>query len=1004
MSESPSADDATQDLSPQQLRESLSATFESAWQKALQGGPVPEIDQELSMLAEPQREAAREALVKIDQHYRQQYAAKVACEATVDLPGAANSAAAEATPSSLEETVGPSAPTTAAEATIDFTDAPPDSERTVDLPSGQAFEETIDSAQQTKSGASHLDLPTISGYEILGELGRGAMGVVYRARQVGLDRTVALKMILAGGHAGPEQLTRFQTEAQAVAQLQHPGIVQVHDVGEQNGLPYFSLEFVDGQPLNDEVDGKPVMPRRAAELVESISRAMHYAHEHGIVHRDLKPANILVTKEGKSKVSDFGLVKRLEDDSSQTRTGTILGTPSYMSPEQARGEKEVGPLADVYALGALLYCLLTGRPPFAAATALDTVMQVLKEEPVAPSMLQAKTPIDLETICLKCLQKEPEKRYASAEALADDLQRYLTGEPILARPVTNLERTWRWCQRNPRVAGLTAAAAALALVLMIGGPTAAFIFYGLEQEAVAAKEFAEEKKQEAEAERKNAEQQAQIARDNEAKAVAAEAEAQKNLSIANGQRTLALNTLQKLVYDAQTMIGRRPGMQDLKQSLLDTAMAGLGQLERSTEQFAASTKASAEKQLATVYMEIGQLERATAQAEKYKLTLETLHGKGELTHANVNLARMHEVIGEIARRSGDITLARSHFEQVDHFYEAAVQQDNYPANTLFQIRDWLARNYGNLGKTSLLLGDLPSSRRYYEEGLHMREAWANDDPDNVLAQLQLSGALKSISDVTLASGDIESAEQRLVESIKILEKVRAINEDRTVPWNIALRYIGLGKVHLMDKDPAAARRCFDEAIQILEPLREEDQKDSVLRGNVASTHYGLGTAWLGIDDEKSETHYELCRELYEQAYADDPWSASHKNTLMLALARCGNHERAATFADELYTESREDSATLFNVACGLALCSDAVARTNDDQKSLTGEPSQQEQYAVRAVAALREAISRGYRDKVALCLDPDLAPIQQRDDFQELVEGLETQRTPAIESQATSGQ
>ena len=270
---------------------------------------------------------------------------------------------------------------------------------------------TINATGEPQSARSG-EQPLVPGYEIVGELGRGGMGVVYKARQRGLNRWVALKMVLAGAHAGPSQLARFQTEAEAVARLQHPNIVQIYDVGELDGLPYFSLEYIDGLSLDQKIHRQPQPPREAAHLIETLARAMDYAHENGIIHRDLKPANVLMTSDGKPKITDFGLAKRLEEDSSQTKSGTLMGTPSYMAPEQARGEiKEVGPLADVYSLGAMLYELLTGRPPFLASSAMDTIMQVTRDEAMAPTRIVPGTPRDIETICMKCLQKESDKRY-----------------------------------------------------------------------------------------------------------------------------------------------------------------------------------------------------------------------------------------------------------------------------------------------------------------------------------------------------------------------------------------------------------------------------------------------------------------------------------------------------------------------------------------------------------------------------------------------------------------
>jgi serine/threonine protein kinase len=289
------------------------------------------------------------------------------------------------------------------------------------------------------------------------------MGVVYEARHLKLGRTVALKMILAGGHAGTEMLDRFRAEAEAVARMQHPNIVQIFEVGEQNGLPFFSLEYCGGGSLEKRLGGNPMPSEDAARLIATLARAVQAAHDKGIVHRDLKPANVLFAEDGSPKVTDFGIAKKL-DAEAHTADGSLLGTPSYMSPEQAAGNcSAVGPPSDIHALGAILYECLTGRPPFKAATPLDTIMLVANEDPVSPRRLLACIPSDLETVCLKCLRKEPGRRYESAAALADDLGRYLGGEPILARPVGAPERLWRWCLRNPVVSSLAALVALLLL-------------------------------------------------------------------------------------------------------------------------------------------------------------------------------------------------------------------------------------------------------------------------------------------------------------------------------------------------------------------------------------------------------------------------------------------------------------------------------------------------------------------------------------------------------------
>ena len=338
----------------------------------------------------------------------------------------------------------------------------------------------------------------IPGYEILEEIGRGGMGVVYRACQLRLGRVVALKLLLSGAHSSIERRARFRAEADAIARLHHPGIVQVYDVGEHDGMPFLVLEFMSGGSLEKKLAGKVLAPRQAAELLETLAWAVDHANSHGIIHRDLKPSNILLQRverrkekgenaEAESvqsgsvdsaistdyrllttdyfpKITDFGLAK--QESADFTTMGEVLGTPSYMAPEQAAGTiGAIGPRADIYALGAILYELLTGRPPFVSASALEILEQVRTREPVAPSRLSAGVPRDLETICLKCLEKEAGKRYVSAEALALDLRRYLDGRPVLARPTGTVGRTWRWARRNP---GWTAMIAGLASLLLIG--------------------------------------------------------------------------------------------------------------------------------------------------------------------------------------------------------------------------------------------------------------------------------------------------------------------------------------------------------------------------------------------------------------------------------------------------------------------------------------------------------------------------------------------------------
>jgi len=312
---------------------------------------------------------------------------------------------------------------------------------------------------------------TPAGYALMERLGHGGMGVVYKARQLGLDRLVAIKMIRSGELADPMERARFDAEARAVAKLSHPNITQIYEVGETESGPYLALEYVAGKSLADALRDSPYPPRQAAILISILARAVDYAHQAGIIHRDLKPANILLARDERSdgsdssldppssslrpKITDFGLAKRIGSDK-LTRTGDFLGTPNFTAPEQAAGKSDVGPVADVYSLGAILYQTLTGRPPFSGATPLETLDLVRFSDPVPPSRLRPNVPRDLETIALKCLSKDPGKRYPSAAALADDVDRFLQEKAIQARPVGSIEKAIKWCRRRPAMAGMTA--------------------------------------------------------------------------------------------------------------------------------------------------------------------------------------------------------------------------------------------------------------------------------------------------------------------------------------------------------------------------------------------------------------------------------------------------------------------------------------------------------------------------------------------------------------------
>jgi hypothetical protein len=331
-------------------------------------------------------------------------------------------------------------------------------------------------------------------FELLAELGRGGMGVVYQARQKSLNRLVALKMIQSGRLAQESDLRRFRTEAEAAARLQHPHIVAVHEVGVHDGQHYFTMDFVEGCSLADRVREGPLPPRQAAACLHAIAGAVQHAHERGVLHRDLKPSNVLMDVAGQPRVTDFGLAKLLESGPEVTCSWAVVGSPGYMAPEQVAGQaSHASTRSDVYSLGALLYDLLCARPPFQAATPLETMRLAQATEPVPPRLLNPRLPRDLETICLKCLQKEPAKRYATTGELAEELDRFLRDEPIHARPMGRPEKLWRWSRRNPKLAASLAGTLCLLVAVTVGAGIAAHRFRRVSERAVAAEHDAEEK-------------------------------------------------------------------------------------------------------------------------------------------------------------------------------------------------------------------------------------------------------------------------------------------------------------------------------------------------------------------------------------------------------------------------------------------------------------------------------------------------------------------------------
>jgi WD40 repeat protein len=434
-----------------------------------------------------------------------------------------------------------------------------DHHRLTNLAGRPAEPETLPVGESAPASSTLGRVRYFGDYELFEEIARGAMGVVYKARQVSLNRPVALKMILAGELASPEDVARFRREAEAAATLDHPNIVSIYEVGEHEGQHYFAMKLVEGGTLSSRISQFVGRPKEAVALLCRVCRAVHYAHQHGILHRDLKPGNVLLDSAGAPYVSDFGLAKRLGTDSRLTRAGAILGTPSYMAPEQAAAKADVSTAADVYALGAILYELLTDRPPFQADTPLDTLMQVLDCEPTPPRQIQSRVSRDLETITLKCLEKAPAKRYGSALEIAEELERWLAGAPIQARPGTVAERVVKWMRRRPTVTGLLCLATVAALMFVIAGIVHNSQLRDVNSRLQDALSEAKSEREVADSERERAQTQERIA-------LAQEAMAQRSLYAAHltlAQQAFAADKL-NLVRNLLNSHLPQPGREDLR--------------------------------------------------------------------------------------------------------------------------------------------------------------------------------------------------------------------------------------------------------------------------------------------------------------------------------------------------------------------------------------------------------------------------------------------------------
>lgn len=669
-------------------------------------------------------------------------------------------------------------------------------------------------------------------YELINEIARGGMGVVYKARQINVDRIVALKMISRGELANQEEINRFQTEAEAAGKLDHPGIVPIFDVGEIAGRHYFSMGYVEGTSLAFHVVEQNFSPEQSAAIVKKIANAISYAHEQGVIHRDLKPANILMDKNDEPRVTDFGLAKKVEAGSDLTATGQVLGTPSYMPPEQAAGQMElVNESADVYSLGAVLYALLCGRPPFQSFNPLTTLMEVLEKDPVPVRQLNPKASKDLETICLKCLEKKPHQRYESARHLSEELHRFLSGEPILARPISTPSRIMKWCQRRPLVAGLISAVF-LSLIAGISFST----YY-----AVLAQDRAER--------------------------------AQKGTRI-------AVNTLEKVIYNFQDKLSVIPQAREIRKQLLLDARKDLDEIsgEFLSQDRVDLDSAVIVRRLGKIFMEVGADSDTSAfeAAEKYYLQAYKMMEKiyqADPTHLKTRnefadtCERIADIYMETGRPNeaakfserhlalyetsykensddtatqfayswalairGDVYAMQGQIAEAKNLYEKAVNltqplYDSKPDTPGYGRRH--ARCVEKLGDAFLDLGQMEKAKKYYELSHDIFKSIYEIDPENIFDQYNYSTACERMGDYYFRNGKLEKALEFYLEEERVsVQSIETDPKSQEVKVDLCNAYLKLGKTYMRMKAIAKAAEVYEKEYLLRKEIAQIDPNNS----------------------------------------------------------------------------------------------------------------------------------------------------------------------------------
>lgn len=816
---------------------------------------------------------------------------------------------------------------------------------------------------------------------------------MYRARDPELDRIVAIKIPRASAMMGDQELSRFQREARSVAKLRHASIVTVHEVGQAENMPFLVSDFVEGITLADLLSSRRLGFREGAELLARIAEALDYAHGMGVVHRDVKPSNVMLEKirggstvlSGASttglrqagahgedvvpRLMDFGLAKRDAGDTTMTVEGQVLGTPAYMSPEQARGDSHaVTGRSDVYSLGVILYQMLTGELPF-RGTARMLLHQVLHEEPRGPRTLNDRIPRDLETICLKCMEKEATRRYDSAAALADDLRRFLDGHPIVARPIGPLERWARWCQRNPRMALLAGTVAAL-LLLIAAVATGFSIQLARERDAV-------ESAREAESIAKNT-------------AIANEQQAIANAKIAQEQSDLVVESLGSLLTKVQQLLRDVPGARPVREDLAKVALDGLQRVEKSrvsTEGKTDRTTMAGQMVMAELLWETGKRD----EAEKYYQQCHDLaerqfkaHPENDKVRSNlaVTLVKLGNLELNVRRNVPDAeaNLKRALDLQKPLLIKPTPSDGLSPADVKLRVID----TYSGLATAASRRSDPLAAREFNEASLKLAEELLQADPKSLDYGMLVTAYCRLLGNLRFRLGEAEESRALLERALKVSDANLAAN-----PANLGCKRermnsaSALGDAMLFSGDARAADKLYREALDAAKMLVIIDDTPDA-RGTLALDYYRLGGAALRLGKrEEAEEFFRESFKVREPLAKANP--ASHAIPFMLVAARCGDHARAARIAEQFRPAAEKSPQTWFQIACCYALCIPAVEHGKDVHAITDADKQLQQTYRDKALEALKRLTAGAYHDVVDLETDPDLDPLRNAPDFKAIV-------------------